>query len=178
MKQAKQQLNQTKINLAVDSGIFIGFLVAEAPHFTGMTAHEWLGIAFGAAIITHLLLHWRWIVAITRRFLSDIPRQARLNYLLNMLLFIDIPLIIYSGLMISRVALPSLGLSLGAGGAWRGIHTLTANLSLVLVGLHVALHWQWIVKAIKRYIVQPLSSGYPVTQPSQVTKFAQKEISR
>src|SRR5262245_22136139 len=178
MKQIKQQLNQTKINLAVDSGIFIGFLVAEAPHFTGMAVHEWLGIAFGAAIITHLLLHWQWIVTITRRFLSDIPRQARLNYLLNMLLFIDITLILYSGLMISRVALPFLGLSLRAGGTWRGIHTLTANLSLVLVGLHVALHWQWIVQAIKRYIVQPLSSGQPVVRPGQAPKLAQKEVSQ
>lgn len=178
MIQAKKQLNQTKINLAVDGGIFIGFLVADAPHFTGMAVHEWLGMAFGAAIIVHLLLHWQWIVAITRRFFSDIPRQVRLNYLLNLLLFIDVTLIIYSGLMISRVALPSLGLSLGEGGAWRGIHDLTANLSLVLVGLHVALHWQWIVKAIKRYIVQPLSSGHSVVQPGRVTKLAQKEVSR
>src|SRR5262245_22849081 len=155
MKQAKKQLNQTKINLAVDSGIFLGFLVTEAPHFTGMAIHEWLGIAFGAAIIVHLLLHWQWIVAITKRFFSDIPRQARLNYLLNTLLFIDITLVIYSGLMISRVALPALGLSLGDDGAWRGIHTFAANLSLALIGLHVALHWQWILNAIKRYVVQP-----------------------
>jgi hypothetical protein len=95
MKQTKKQLNQTKINLAVDSGIFFGFLIAEAPHFTGMAVHEWLGIAFGAGIITHLLLHW-----------------------------------------------------------------------------------QWIVKAIKRYIVQPLSFGHPVAQPSRVTKLTQKGVSR
>ena len=119
MKQVKKQLNPTKINLAVDGGIFLGFLVADAPHFTGMAIHEWLGIAFGAAIITHLLLHWQWLVAVTRRFLTNIPRQARLNYLLNMLLFIDVTLIIFSGLMISRVALPSLGLSLG--GRERGV---------------------------------------------------------
>ena len=178
MKQVKKQLNPTKINLAVDGGIFLGFLVADAPHFTGMAIHEWLGIAFGAAIITHLLLHWQWLVAVTRRFLANIPRQARLNYLLNMLLFIDVTLIIFSGLMISRVALPSLGLSLGESGAWRGIHSLTANLSLALVGLHVALHWQWLVKAIKRYIIQPLSFGRPIARPSRGTKLAQRGVSR
>ncbi len=178
MTQVKKQLNSTKINLAVDGGIFLGFLVAEAPHFTGIAVHEWLGLAFAAAIITHLLLHWQWIVAVTRRFFSDIPWQARLNYLLNILLFIDVTLIIYSGLMISHVALPALGLSLGAGGSWRGIHHLTANLSLVLTGLHVALHWQWIVKAVKRYVFQPLSSGRPAAQPVLVTKLTQKEASR
>ncbi len=178
MTQAKKQLNSTKINLAVDGGIFLGFLAAGAPHFTGMMVHEWLGLAFGAALITHLLLHWQWLVAVTRRFLSGAPRQARLNYLLNLLLFIDVTLIIYSGLMISRVALPALGLSLEAGGAWWGIHDLTANLSLVLVGLHLALHWQWLVKAIKRYVVQPLTSRRPAAQPVQVTKLTRKEISR
>lgn len=59
MTQQKKQLNQTKVNLAIDGGIFAGFLVAEAPHFTGMAVHEWLGIAFGAAIMAHLLLHWQ-----------------------------------------------------------------------------------------------------------------------
>lgn len=178
MKQNKKQLSQTKINLAVDMGIFTGFLIAEAPHLSGIAVHEWLSIAFGAAIIVHLLLHWQWIVTVTRRFLSNIPGHSRLNYILNTLLFIDITLVIYSGLMISRVALPALGLSLGAGGAWRGIHDLTANVSLILVGLHVALHWQWIVRAIKRYIVQPLSPWRPGIQPSQMTRLTHKEVSR
>lgn len=176
MIQAKKQLNQTKINLAVDSGIFIGFLVAEAPHFTGMAVHEWLGITFAAGIITHLLLHWQWIVAISQRFLSNIPCQARLNYILNTLLFIDITLIIFSGLMISQVALPSLGLSLGAGGAWKGIHIFSANLSLALIGLHVALHWQWIVNAIKRYVIEPWSAGRRAPQPQLVTNLSRKEL--
>lgn len=178
MKLLHNQLSQTKINLAIDGGIFLGFLIADAPHFTGVAIHEWLGVAFGAAILTHLLLHWQWVGAVTRRFFSNLPRQARLNYLLNLLLFIDITLVIYSGLMISRVALPALGLSLSEGGAWRGIHDLTANLSLLLVGLHLALHWQWIVKAIKRYIVQPLSFGQPAGQPNPVTKLTHKELSR
>jgi cytochrome b len=176
MKQEEKKLNQTKVNLAVDAGIFVGFLVAAAPHFTGMTIHEWLGIAFAAGIITHLLLHWQWIVAISQRFLSNIPRQARLNYILNTLLFIDITLIIFSGLMISQVALPSMGLSLGAGGAWKGIHVFAANLSLVLIGLHVALHWQWIVNAIKRYVIEPWSAGHRAPQPRLVTNFSRKEL--
>ena len=38
---------------------------------------------------------------------------------------------------------------------WRGLHSLTANLSLVLIGAHVALHWRWIVETIKRYVFRP-----------------------
>ena len=178
MKQDKKHHSQTKINLAVDMGIFLGFLIAEAPHFSGVAIHEWLSIAFGAAIIAHLLLHWQWIVEVTRRFFSHIPFQSRLNYILNTLLFIDMTLVIYSGLMISRVALPALGLSVAEGGAWRGIHDITANIALVLVGLHVALHWSWIVNAVKRYVIQPLSFGHRVAQPDQATNLTQKEVSQ
>ena len=152
MKQTLAQPNRNKTNLIVDSAIFLAFLVAMAPRFSGIAIHEWLGIAFGAAIITHLLLHWQWIVEITRRFFSKAQWPARINYILNMLLFIDITLIIFSGLMISEVALPLVGIQLAQSGSWRGIHGTAADLFLVLVGLHVALHWDWIVNMFKRFV--------------------------
>ena len=67
MKQAQTQPNRNKTNLIVDSAIFLAFLVALAPRFSGLALHEWLGVAFGGAIVTHLLLHWQWIVEVTKR---------------------------------------------------------------------------------------------------------------
>jgi len=157
MKQTLAQPNRNKTNLIVDSAIFLAFLVAMAPHFSGMAVHEWLGIAFGAAITTHLLLHWQWIIEVTKRFISKAQWSARINYILNALLFIDITLIIFSGLMISQVALPLVGIQLAQGGSWRGLHGTAANLFMVLVGLHVALHWQWIVNMFKRFVFTPLA---------------------
>ncbi len=157
MKQISAQPSRNKTNLIVDSAIFLAFLVAMAPHFSGMALHEWLGIAFGAAIITHLLLHWQWIIEVTRRLFSKTQWSARINYILNVLLFIDITLVIFSGLMISEVALPFVGIQLAQSGSWRGLHGTTANLFLVLVGLHVALHWQWIVNMFKRFGLTPLA---------------------
>ena len=62
MQNKQNKLSPTKVNLIVDSIVFIAFLIVTAPHFTGIAIHEWLGIAFGAGITTHLLLHWQWIV--------------------------------------------------------------------------------------------------------------------
>ena len=148
--QAQRTSNRNTTNAIVDTVIFLAFLVAGAPHFSGLAIHEWLGISFGAAIITHLLLHWQWVVGVTKRFFTKLPRQTRLNYLVNTLLFIDITAIIFSGLMISKVALPWLGVSLGSGGGWLTVHKLAADGSLALVGAHVALHWQWIVQMARR----------------------------
>jgi hypothetical protein len=148
------QANRTRLNLVVDSTMFLAFLVATAPRFSGVAIHEWLGISFGAAIITHLLLHWQWIVAVTKRFLDATAWSARINYILNTLLFIDMTVIIFTGLMISKTVLPTLGITLTDSGAWHQIHTLSANLSLVFVGLHVALHWSWIANAIRRRVTR------------------------
>jgi hypothetical protein len=178
MKQTLAQPNRNRTNLIVDSAIFVAFLVAMAPHFSGMAVHEWLGIAFGAAIVTHLLLHWQWIVEVTKRFFGKAQWSARVNYILNALLFVDITLIIFSGLMISEVALPLIGIEPGQGGAWRGLHETTANLFLLLVGLHVALHWHWIVNMVKRLIAPQraprLSAGAPqvAQQAAQLRKEA------
>ena len=157
MQKEPIQRNRNKVNLIVDSAIFTAFLVAMAPRFSGQAIHEWLGIAFGAAIITHLLLHWQWIVEVTKRFFTKAQWSARINYLLNSLLFIDVTITIFSGLMISKSALPLLGIQMQSGGIWRGVHTFAANLFLALVGLHIALHWHWIVNMLSRYVVAPLS---------------------
>ena len=102
----RPKLGSTVRNLLVDGTIFIGFLLATDPRATGQTIHEWLGIAFGAAIVTHLLLHWKWIVNVVRRFFSKLPGQVRVNSMLNSLLFVTVTLIIFSGIMIRISWLP------------------------------------------------------------------------
>jgi len=149
-------LGSTVRNLLVDAAIFAGFLLATDPHATGQAIHEWLGIAFGVGIITHLLLHWKWIVNVVRRFFSRLPGQVRVNSLLNSLLFIAMTLIIFSGIMISKVVLSTFGLSGSHDAIWRWLHTSATNTALIIVGLHVALHWKWIVSTIKRYAWQQL----------------------
>jgi hypothetical protein len=162
------KLGNTVRNLIVDAAIFGGFLLATDPHATGQAIHEWLGIAFGATIIVHLLLHWKWIVNVVRRFFSKLPGQVRINSLLNSLLFIAVTLIIFSGIMISKVVLNTFGLSGSHDMIWRWLHSTATSAALVLVGLHVALHWKWVVSTVKRYVWQPVFSRRPriQTQPS------------
>jgi hypothetical protein len=166
MQTAQPKVNRTTVNYLVDITIFLAFLVTMNPHATGMSVHEWLGIAFGGAIVTHLLLHWQWIVGITRRFFSQVSNCARLNYLVNLLFFIDMTIIIFTGLMISESALPTLGITLANRFAWRGLHTTAANLALPILGLHVALHWRWIVNTTKSYFrkVQPATPNGAVNR--------------
>ncbi|MCB9423218.1 MAG: DUF4405 domain-containing protein [Ardenticatenaceae bacterium] len=168
MPATRKKTSRTKINFLIDLTIFVAFLVAMDPRLTGIAIHEWLSIAFGAAIIVHLLLHWQWLAATTKRFLGKVAGQARLNYILNALFFIDMTLIIFTGVMISESALPSLGIRFQPNFFWRWLHTFSADMGVYILGLHVALHWKWLWNAFKRYVLRP----FPI--PS--FRLAQKKV--
>lgn len=104
--------SSNKVNLWFDIAIFIAALLAPVMTFTGLAIHEWLGIGLGLAIVTHLLLHWQWIAQTTKRFFGRTNWTARLNYLVNSLFFIDLTIIVVTGLLMSEVALRQLGITL------------------------------------------------------------------
>lgn len=161
--------NNTKTKLAVDLVIFIGFLIAMDPRSSGIAIHEWLAAALLGGLVMHLLLSWDWIVQVTRRFFGRTNKQARINYMLNWLLFLDGTLLMLSGFMISESLLPSLGISLTKNFAYRSLHDLSANLFLLLLGMHTALHWSWIVDVSKRYVFQPVSRLFSPGSRKDVT---------
>lgn len=174
-----RRLNRTKTDLMVDAAIFVAFLIAGAPKLSGLAVHEWLGVALGAGILTHLLLHWQWIVGITQKFFGRVSGMARINYLLDLALFVDMVVLIFSGLAISKIAMPALGVQLAEGGAWKMLHHTTADAAVMIVGLHVALHWSWIVKTGKKYLVSPivarLTGKRAINQPAALTLATNKE---
>jgi len=162
----------TKTNLMLDLSIFSAFLVVSNPHLTGNSIHEWLAVSFGAAIITHLLFHWQWLVKITTEFFKKFLHESRLNYAVDALFFIAMTGSLFSGLMISKDVLSTLGIQLGdVSRSWKSIHTLASDASLIMLGIHFALHWKWVVANIGRYIVSPARSLFqrrPVPQPLTV----------
>lgn len=145
-----------KTNLVFDIAIFTAFLAAANPSLTGNTIHEWLSLSFAAAIITHLLFHWKWLVKVTTEFFRNIFHQSRLNYVVNMLFFIAMTAVMLSGLMISNDILSFLGIQLDVSRGWKTIHSLSADASIIMLGIHTALHWKWVITYTGRYIVIPV----------------------
>ena len=146
----------TKTNLIVDTTIFAAFLAVSNPHLTGNTIHEWLGVSFAAAIITHLLLHWDWIVKVGQEFFRKLWHQSRLNFVVNTLFFIVMTGTLFSGLLISKDVMSTLGIQLDVSRSWKSIHVLMSDTSVILLGVHIALHWKWIVTNVGRYILNPV----------------------
>lgn len=108
-----------------------------------------------------MLLNWNWIAGLTRRFFRKVAAKSRINYILNWVFFIDGVLVMLTGIMISEVVLPLFGIQVPRGSIWRQLHSLTADLSLFILGLHIALNWTWVVSIIERYIIHPITKHRP-----------------
>ncbi len=157
----------TKTNLIVDTTILATFLIVTNPHLTGNTIHEWLALSFAGAIITHLLLHWNWLIKVGGEFFKKLFHQSRLNFVVDALFFVAMTGAMFSGLMISKSILPALGIQLDISHGWKSIHSLMSDTSLILLGVHFALHWKWVVANVRRYIVNPIRGLFqrPASSP-------------
>lgn len=68
-----------------------------------------------------------------------------MNYLLDFLLLAGMILMILSGVAISRtIDFSWLGLD-GSRLFWRMMHTSSSYITLVLFGIHLGLHWNWVL---------------------------------
>jgi hypothetical protein len=145
-------LTRIRLDFWLDAAVLTGFIVAYSFNFTGDAVHEWLGLALGLVLVVHLTLHWDWVVRATRNL---IRRRGldRLIWLVNLALLLAMTLCVMSGILISRVALPELGILVLNTPLWSRLHELTAEATLGLVPVHVALRWKWIV-AVARHAVR------------------------
>lgn len=145
-----------KTNLLIDLGIFGAFLVAMEPRLTGVAIHEWLSVAFAATVVVHILLHWKWVMTVGKTFFRKLWRISRLKFVVDVLLFVAVTGVMTSGLLISHSVVPALGIALEENRAFRVLHSLSADAALILMGVHFALNWKWVVAMLKRYTIDPL----------------------
>jgi len=145
--------------------------LAEYAAIGGVSPHELMAFLLGLIASVHIVAHWDWIIKVGKRFFQRLPRQTRINYLLNTGLFLAFSLTGLSGLLMSK----TLGLSTSESFISE-IHEAASTLSMLMVGGHVLLHWKWIMNAVKRYLLpgksNPLSKSKKSPQhvmPAQTT---------
>jgi hypothetical protein len=127
----------------------IVFLLLMDPRsFFGLTFHEWAGLIIVLFFFLHKFVNWGWIKKLTLRFFSGIPGKARINYILDFLLLAGLTLITLSGIAISRT-IDFSWLNLGGSHIfWRVLHTSSSLLVLALFGIHLGLHWKWVLQRL------------------------------
>jgi len=124
-------------------------LLMDPRAFYGLVFHEWAGLIISLFVVLHLGLDWKFVTAVTARFVGRLPGKTRLNYVLDVALLIGVLLVIWSGLPIARVIDFSwMGFERESMRFWRTLHTSASMIVLLLIGVHLGLHWRWVLARV------------------------------
>jgi cytochrome b subunit of formate dehydrogenase len=133
----------------IDVALFVGYLLLSAPQTTGIPFHEYVTVVFIPIFIAHIVLDWTWVARVFRSTETK-PAETRFNRLFDLVLFAAMVVVIYSGFMVSESILPDFGIEPTATTFWSTLHNAGGNLLILLVGVHLAMHWPWIKRNIGR----------------------------
>ena len=136
----------------LDAFLFVIYLLLLSPRLTGLPVHEWLGVAFALPLLVHLLLAWPWIATAARRLLAPGRPRDAVNTALNVSLFVTTTVVVVSGIVISQVTLPWLGVDTINDRVWRGMHNRWTTWMWLSASAHIAMNWRWIATAALRYL--------------------------
>jgi hypothetical protein len=159
-------MSKNKRNWLIDLALFIGFLVTFFLDLTGLEGHQWLGAGVGVLALYHLIVHWKWVLAVTQRFFGRTSGQSRLFYLIDLSLLISVSVTGFSGLVISTW----FNLNLTNYLLWKNLHIYSSIAGLGIILIKIATHWRWIVKTASKYFGiwrQPARS--PAATPLQTS---------
>ena len=146
---SKQTMMRARASFVLDASLFVVFCGLNVVPLTGLMIHEWIGLAFAWAALTHLLLSWNWIISATRNLLKSASARNVVNYGVNFSLFAAMIILILSGVMISRHALPTMGAHIEENVRWVRLHSAATNYAIGLTGFHVAMNWDWIYAMLR-----------------------------
>lgn len=158
-----KSLSRNQIKLYSDILLFVAFILTNIPQTTGIPFHEWISVFFIVPLMVHILLDWKWVVSVTKRVFKKLPGEVRFNHIWDVLIFIMMVLALSTGFLISEAALPAIGINAAIDPFWSMMHDLTANLTMVFIGVHLAMHWGWVANMFKRYLWR---GAKPAPQPA------------
>lgn len=147
-----------KIKMALDVIMTVIFICLIKLSFTGITVHEILGIGILVLFIIHNILNYKWIAAVYTNFFTDkVKGKAKFMFVLNVLLFVFTSFTVISGILISQSLFPEISLSDTS--VWSPLHHFAAYSSLVLISVHLGLHWSMIINFFKKVLKMRNENG-------------------
>ena len=149
MESKKIKSRKTVLLLLADAVLLGGFWLVNQVKLTGIAFHEWFGIALGLILILHLVMHWRWVVNIAKKFFQRSGLMQHIKLVLDIVGFAAFFTIIISGVLMSKSVLPTLGLSGLRSHSLKMIHVTATNLTIYMIAGHMLLNIGTIFKMLK-----------------------------
>tara|TARA_R110001583_G_scaffold145698_1_gene297687 strand:- start:12458 stop:12922 length:465 start_codon:yes stop_codon:yes gene_type:complete len=150
MSNWKENLQKTRY--VMDVVLLVSFMIVSAPQATGIMLHEWLSLLFIVPFAIHLMLHWDWIKKSYGQLFLKSPAKERFNIVWDFIIYIMMLVVFVSGFLVSVALLPAFNVNIQIQDFWSKIHHDSATLIMPMIGVHLALHWDWIITFTKKMI--------------------------
>lgn len=155
-----KKINLIKISLDVVMAVIL--ILMYNSKVVSLNFHEIGGLFVCGLFLIHKLINWKWIAAVSKKLFSkDLNIKLRLGYIVDFLLLISMTAILVSGIFISKIVFRNF--SLNVSGNWRTVHYCASAVSLILVGIHLGLHWNFVTGIFKKYVKIPSMIAKPVS---------------
>jgi hypothetical protein len=152
-------LKKNIVKIILDIVMALLLILMYSKNVISMTFHELGGLIACGIFIIHMALNWKWVVGVTKRFFDlTLPVKTIIGYIVNVLLFFSVSFIAVSGIMISKTLFPGSGTG---GMFWKTGHYFMASCALILVGIHLGLHWPFIRGMFAKLLKLPRKIAKP-----------------
>ena len=126
--------------LIFDAVMLVLLILMYRKQVISLTFHEVGGLALVGLVVIHLLFNARWIGAVTKHLFSKSTGiHARACYIVDALLLLALLTVGITGVLISKVVF-----SFHVTGNFKTLHYFSAALSVILMGVHLGLHADYI----------------------------------
>lgn len=135
-----------KIKMAVDVLMTAALLFLMGYQFWGDTVHEWVGAGMFVLFLIHHILNGNWHKNLFR---GKYPPMRIFLTVIDVLMLFSMIAQMYSGIVLSRHVFAFLPIESGLAFA-RRLHILGSYWGLLLMSLHLGLHWNVVLGVVKR----------------------------
>lgn len=138
---------KTLFKLVVDCLMVSSVLLAIANKLTENTMHELIGVFMILLLLLHNVLNRRWYASILQRRQS---LRGVFDIAVTLLLFMVIGTLIGSSIMVSRMLFAFWDMEGNL--TMRQIHTTAAHWLLVLMSIHLGMHWARLMGVLRKIV--------------------------
>lgn len=137
-----------KIKIIIDLLMTAVLLALMAFQITGQELHEWFGAGMFALFLAHNILNFKWYKNLFR---GKYTMFRALQTVINLVVFISMLCLAYSGILMSRYALSFIPLD-GSMALARQMHMAAAYWGFVLMSIHAGLHYGMLVGMVGKKV--------------------------
>ncbi len=139
------------IKIALDIVMTALFLLLMKVSFMGIALHELVGVGIFILFAVHKVLNYKWIAGVCKTIVTGKPSpKARFMLWLDVIILLFVTFNVVSGILISQTILTKIEVSDLA--YWSDMHHFAAYTSLVLLSVHIGLHWQMLMNVFKKLL--------------------------